>query len=375
MFAEGELHPFTSPLDLLRYKPMSLPARIRMGLGVAYLQLRAHDVRPFEGLTIKEWVEGRMGRQAWQKVWGPMLRAKFGERAEEISMSWLWAKVRARRSASGKEARQELLVYPRHSFEVIFRRLEELIQGQNGRVLIDRPAARVESASDGGFLVHPGARDSFRKGHDPREFEIAAPPERYDAVLATLPTDIFEQVLEDGLRADVGEEWWAKARSIEYYAALCLVLELDRRFHPYYWTNVADQDLRFIGVIEHTNLVPPENYGGRRFIYVTNYLPRDHELLSLDLDELLAAYEPGLRKINPAFSRDWIRESWLFREPAAQHVVLRNYPERMPPLETGVPGLLMANITQVYPEDRGTNYAVRGGEQVAQALLAQAPAT
>ena len=367
MFSGGTLYPFTSPLDLLRYRPMSLFARLRMGLGVVRLQRRSDDVAPYEAMTIRDWVERNMGRQAWEKVWGPLLRGKFGDRADQVSMSWLWAKLRSRR---GEEAKDEKLVYPRGTFEAIFRRLEQRIGAQGGRVLIDRPAARIERAGDDGFLVHPGAPDSFRRGHDPRRFETAGEPERYDAVIATLPTDIFEQVLDPRLRDEVGDAWFERANSIEYFEALCLLVELDRRFHPYYWTNVADEDMRFIGVIEQTNLVGPEHYGGRRFMYVANYLPRGHELLALGMDELWDVYEPGLRRINPDFSRDWVRRSWLFREPAAQPVVLPNYRDRMPPYETGVPGLLMANTTQVYPEDRGTNYAVRGANEVVEAFLA-----
>jgi protoporphyrinogen oxidase len=374
MFSHGELHPFTSPLDLLRYKPMSLPNRIRMGAVVVWLQKRAHDVRPFEPQTIKQWVEKYMGKQAWTEIWGPMLRGKFGPKADQISMSWLWAKLRNRRQTSGEEAKGEKLVYPRHSFEAIFKKLEERIQEQGGRVLIDTPAARVSRAPDGGFLVHPGAANSFRLGHDPREFEIAGEPERFDAVIATLPTDIFEQVLDDDLRGSVDQGWLERAKSIEYYAALCLVLELDRQFHPYYWTNVADEDMRFIGLIEQTNLVPPQHYGGRRFLYVANYLEHGHELLSMDMEQLLDVYEPGLRKVNPQFSRDWIKQSWLFREPAGQPVVLPNYPQRMPSYRTGVPGLMMANTTQVYPDDRGTNYAVREADEVVRELLSEAAA-
>jgi protoporphyrinogen oxidase len=370
MFAEGELHPFTTPLDLLRYKPMSLPARVRMGFAVLMLQLRHPDVEPFESVTIKDWVEGNMGRQAWEKVWGPLLRGKFGDKANRISMSWLWAKLRNRRQVKGEEARKEVLVYPRGSFESIFRRLQELIERQGGEVLIDCPAARV-SRDDGSFLVTAGAPDSFRRGHDPREFEPRQAPERFDAVLSTLPSDIFEQVLDPELHAAVGEEYLGRARSIEYYEALCLLLELDRRFHPFYWTNVADPDLRFIGLIEQTNLVSPEHYAGRHFLYAANYLPRGHELLQLDMEGLFSVYEPGLRKVNPGFSRDWIRQSWLFREPAAQPVVLPGHRERMPPYATPVAGLLLANTTQVYPDDRGTNYAVREADEAVDVLLAQ----
>ena len=106
---------------------------------------------------------------------------------------------------------------------------------------------------------------------------------------------------------------------------------------------------------------------------MANYLAPGDALLSLSPDELLASYEPGLRRINPAFSRSWVRERWLHSEPAAQPIVTAGYGERIPPLRTGVPGLVLANTTQIYPEDRGTNYAVRLGADAAAALLAERP--
>jgi len=369
IFRDGALHPFTTPMDLLRFKPMSPLSRVRMGAGAFYLQKFANDVTPYESITIRDWVERWMGRPAWEHVWGPLLYGKFRDQADDISMSWLWAKLRNRRQVTGEEAKGERLVYPKGSFESIFARLRDLIAQHGGRVLIDRPAARLARDADGKFRVTPAAADSFRRGHDPREFETDGEPERYDAVIAALPSDIFEQLLDAELAADLGESYLEKTRSIEYFAALCLLCEIDRRFHPYYWTNVADTDLGFIGLIEQTNLVPPERYDGRRFLYVANYLPRDHELLTKTMDELLAFYEPGLRKVNPDYSRDWIKQSWMFREPAGQPVVRPNYRDRMPAYETGVPGLLLANTTQVYPDDRGTNYAVREAEECVSLLL------
>ena len=119
-------------------------------------------------------------------------------------------------------------------------------------------------------------------------------------MLATVPNDVFAQLLDPGWPPRWGRTTSGAMRSIEYFAALCLLLELDRRFSPYYWTNVADRALPFVGLIEHTNFVEPERYGGRRFLYVANYLPHGHELLELDAGELLARYEPGLRAVNPA---------------------------------------------------------------------------
>jgi protoporphyrinogen oxidase len=369
-FVDGRQWAFTTPMDLLRFKPLPMPSRLRMGLAVLLLQKRAREVGPFEAITAREWIEKRMGRGPWRKVWGPLLRGKFGTRAEDISMAWLWSKLTLRRQLEGDEAREEKLGYPRHSWELLFDALRDEIVAAGGRVLVDRPAAALSRDPDGGLRVRAGAPGSFRDGHDPRRFASdGAAGERYDAVVATVPSDVFEALLDDGLAAAIGPDYLGRLRRTEYHTALCLLLELDRRFSPFYWTNIADPELPFVGLVEHTNFVDPERYGGRRFLYVANYLAPGDPLLDLDAEQLLQAYLPGLRKVNPAFSPEWIVARWLHREPAAQPIVTVGYHERIPPLRTGVPNLVLANTTQIYPEDRGTNYSVRLGTDAARALL------
>jgi protoporphyrinogen oxidase len=358
MFARGRQWPFTTPGDLLRFRPLPPLARVRMGVAVLVLQRLASDRAPYERITARAWIEKWMGRAAYREVWGPMLRGKFGARADDIAMVWLWNKLRLRR---GKDARDERLGYPRRSWEALFEALRARIDAAGGRVLIDRPAARIAP----GFEVTAGAPGSFRAGHDPRRFRPAG-IERYDRVLATVPNDVFERLLAPGV---LPHAFLDRLRSIEYFAALCLLLELDRPFTRFYWTNVADRELPFVGLIEHTNFVEPERYGGRRFLYVANYLEHGHELLGLDADALLERYLPGLQRVNPAFDRSWVLNRWLHCEPAAQPIVTVGYPERIPPLRTPARGLVLANTTQVYPEDRGTNYAVRLGDEAARAVL------
>ena len=366
-FLEGRSWPFTSPLHLLRFGPLTPASRLRMGLAVLKLQRTAHDVGPFEGITARRWIRDTMGEQPYEKVWGPLLRGKFGDRADDISMAWLWGKLTMRRKLEGKEARQELLGYPGRSWDPLFRELQRRIEQAGGRVLIDRPAQRIANGP-AGYEVTAGSAGSFRTGHDPERFQPDG-TETYDAVVATVPNDVFEGLLSPALKDAVGEPYLQRLRAIEYHTALCLLLELDRRFSPYYWTNIADPELPFVGLVEHTNFVEPERYDGRRFLYVANYLEHGHELLGLEADTLLERYLPGLRTVNPAFERSWVLNRWLHREPAAQPIVTVGYHERIPPLHTTIPGLVLANTTQVYPEDRGTNYAVRLGEQAAKAVL------
>jgi protoporphyrinogen oxidase len=366
MFADGRSHPFTTPLDLLRFTPLGLGSRIRMGLAVVWLQRRHRKVGPLEDLTAREWIQRAMGREAYEKVWGPLLRGKFGDRADDISMAWLWSKLTLRRQIRGKEARQELLGYPVGGWQPLLDRLRDEIESRGGRVLIDRPAAEIGRA-DSGYRIVAGAAESFRRGHDPRRFERSGAG-HYDAVLATVPNDIFCDLLDVEIRDELGSGYVDRLQSIEYHSALCMLIELDRRFSPFYWTNIADRDLPFVGLIEQTNFVGSERYGGRRFLYVANYVSRQDPILQRSPEELLERYEPGLRMINQAFSRDWVRRLWTFHEPAAQPVVTVGYRQRIPPLETGAPGLVLANTTQIYPEDRGTNYSVRLGTQAADVL-------
>lgn len=373
-FVDGRQWAFNGALDLLRFRPLRPLARVRMGLAVLLLQRRAREVGPFESITARAWIESRMGRGPWLRVWGPLLRGKFGERADDISMAWLWSKLTLRRQLEGDEAREEKLGYPKHSWELLFSALRASVEGGGGRVLVDRPAAALSRGADArGFVVAAGAPGSFRRGHDPRSFAATA-SERYDAVVATVPNDVFLGLLDDDLARAIGDDYLGRLRAAEYHTALCLLLELDRRFSPFYWTNIADPSLPFVGLIEHTNFIDPARYGGRRFLYVANYLAPGDPLLSLSADELLARYLPGLRAVQPSFEEDWIVAKWLHREPAAQPIVTVGYHERIPPLRTAVPGLVLANTTQIYPEDRGTNYSVRLGGDAARALLGDQPA-
>jgi protoporphyrinogen oxidase len=369
LFADGAAFPFVSPLDLLRFRPLSLVARLRLGLGVLRL-MRERDPAPFEHETAREWITRSMGEESWSRVWGPLLRGKFGDRADGVPMAWLWARITVRRRLGDRGSRRELLGYPRGGWQPLLERLRNEVESRGGRVLIDRPVAALD-AGPGGLRVRTGASGSWRAGHDPRAFPSDGEAADYDAVVATVPCDIFAGLLGSGLRDDLAEGYLDRLEAIDYSAALCLLLEVDRSVTPYYWLNVAERGIPFIGLVEHTNLVGPESYGGKRFVYVANYVDRDDPLLELGVDELLDAYEPGLRRVNSEFSRSWVRRALLFREPAAAPVVAVGQRDRIPPMETGVPGLYLANTTQIYPEDRGTNYSVELGERVAAAVLAR----
>ena len=244
--------------------------------------------------------------------------------------------------------------------------LQDDICAHGGTIHIDRPVRRIERRGDG-FRVHVGKPGSFRLGTDPREFDAQADAtEDFEHVLATVPSDIF-----DGMAGQLLPPSYRKLlQETEYHTALCLLLEVTQPLSRFYWTNIADTSLPFVGLIEHTNMIPASRYGGRQFAYVANYVEPGSDLLDLDAEGLLDRYLPGLQKVNPAFDRSWVRRVWRFSDHAGQPIVTVGYHKRIPPFETGVPGLLLANTTQIYPEDRGTNYAVRLGNEISALVTA-----
>jgi protoporphyrinogen oxidase len=152
---------------------------------------------------------------------------------------------------------------------------------------------------------------------------------------------------------------WGRA-----YAAHCLILALDRPLTDAYWMNVNDPGYPFMVLVEHTNMRQPEEYGRRHLVYLGNYTPMDAPLLGKSRDEVLGEYLPHLARINPAFRDSWITESWMFRAPFAQPIVTVDYRDHIPPFRTPIPGLLVANMFQVYPHDRGQNYSIELAERL-----------
>ena len=346
---------FTTPWDLLRFRPLPLVDRLRLGLITLYLQ-RRKEWRSLERHTASEWTRRWAGKRTHQVIFEPMLRGKFGSYHDQISMAWLWNKFALRTASRGKGFRgkfKEQLGYPIGSFSEVFDTVGRHIQEKGGQVHTGAAVERV--------VVEEGRATAL-------EVRMESSPMRrfdYDAVIATVPSYIFPRLVPP-LPAD----YLSRLADVVYLAAVLVVLVLDRQLTPTYWTYVGDRTIPFLGVIEHTNFMPPEHYGGNHIVYLANYLAKEDPLYHLGRDELFQLYLGHLKRLNPLFEPSWIREYHYHREEAAQPVVTRGYSARVPDHRTPFSRLYLANTTQIYPEDRGTNYSVRLGRQVAR-MVAQ----
>ncbi len=351
-FHGGRIWKFTSPTDLLRFGPLPLWDRLRLGLVTLYLQKVKGGLR-YEGFTAAEWLEKRVGRRAYQVVWEPMLRGKFGEHYREISMTWIWGKIHLRVASRRKPWEKEKLGYPMGSFGEVFDKLGDRVAGLPGsEVHISAGVRRV--------VVEEGRATGLEVETAGGEPEVRD----YDAVIATTPSYVFTRLVPP-----LPEEYSRKLTEVNYLAAVLMVLVLDRPLSDTYWLNIADRSMPFVGIIEQTNLVDPSLYGGNHLVYLTNYPSRDNPLYQMSGEDLLKEFVPHLRKVNPRFDPSWILEYHHHKVDAAQPIIGVNYSSRIPDIRTPIKALYLANTTQIYPEDRGTNYSVRLGKEAVEAVL------
>ena len=347
IWTQGRLWEFGTPQSLLRFRPLTFLDKLRFIAWTLILQ-RSRDAAPYEHVTASEWIRSHQGDRVWDAVWGPLFHQKFAEYADQVAMVWLWRKLYLRGRSRSRTGLGERLGYMRGSFARFTEALAARIEAGGGEISLADPVRRIEKAGSGFEIV------TRRGERHPCDLAVLAVPvpDYLEVAGHLLPDDELERL-----------------GCLKATAALCTVLELDRSLTPFYWLNIADPEMPFGGLIEHTNYVPRERYGGRHILYVSNYVMPDDPQMKLTKAEILARYTPGLQRINPQFSPEWILAAHHFRADYAQPIVPRGYRDLVPGFRTPVPGVYLTCMAQIYPEDRGQNYAVEYGQRVARALL------
>ena len=342
---QGGMHPFDSPIAALRYPGLSWPAKIRFGFAGLYLRF-TRQWQLLERTTVEEWASRWMGGEAYQRLWQPMLIGKFGEYYQQVNMAWFWARVYKRSPKLG---------YFEGGFQGFVDALLDKVAEFGVKVSLQTRVEAISPLSAGGVTIRTAGQEK-----------------EYAAAIATVGPGLLARITPS-----LPDEYLGKLRGLKSMGAQVLILALKHQLMPKtYWLNLpADSPDKsrnpfpFLALVEHTNYIDRSHYGGDHLIYCGDYLRPEHPNMSLSKEALLDLYLPTLAQINPAFRSDWVRTSYLFRADYAQPVPPVNHSQNIPALQTPIPGLYFASMSQVYPWDRGTNYAVEIGRRVAQLVI------
>lgn len=343
MYHKGKFYPFDSILSALKYPGLGFGInKIRFGLVGIYLRL-TKNWRAFEKTTTEAWMRKWAGKKVFESMWKPMLDGKFGDRwADKVNMAWMWARLHVRSTRLGSfvggfQAFSDGFAEKLKEIGVTFRfdtRVTQLSRNEYGKVQV---------------AVQDGATETF------------------DKALVTLSPGIMAR-----MTPDLPEEYLAGLLSLNSMGAVVMTLSLKHALSPegYYWYNIPKQaGYPFLSLVEHTNFLKPEYFGGDHIIYIGDYLEADHPNFSKTDEELKAEFLPHLKKINPDFSEDWVKKVWVSKTKYAQPVPLLNHSKNIPAIQTPIEGIYFASMSQVYPWDRGTNFAVDIGRKAAKLMM------
>lgn len=313
LFYNNVFYPFNGSIDLLKFKGLDLISKIRLGLVYIWLKLDKKWEK-YQNITAIEWMEKWAGKRAFEVIWEPLIRGKFHYFSDKISMAWLWARIHTR-GGSKNEKGEEVLGYLDGGFGQISQKLTDEIKKNGGKIVLN---------SD----IDDKKNKNLEKN--------------FDLIIDTRPI-----------------EW------VEYLGAVVLVFSSKQNLSEFYWHNINDLNSPFVAFIQHTNLIDKSKYNNKHIYYLGTYMPQDHKYFKNNDKEIEKEFLDYLVKIKPEFDKSKISEIKVFKSLYAQHIVDTNYKVPSYKVKKKVYRL---NFAQIYPQDRGINFAVKEAEKIVSSI-------
>lgn len=339
-FVDGKIYQLDSPISLLKFPRLNFIDRLRTGVAVAILRYNPFW-KPLENFYAISYLKSVMGRTAYEKIWEPLMINKLGKYSNKVSLAWFWARVYKRTPS---------LAYPEGGFLSFAQHLEKEIKTRGGKFLYNTEVKNLSSNKSPQIIY---------------SISNTQPKTQYfDKVIVTLPLSLFIKIAPS-----LPKQYMEKAQKFVSIGATNLVLRLKKPFliDNSYWINMCDTNSPILAIVEHTNFMDKKNYNNEHLLYLGNYMETKDKRYEMSEKDLLALYDPWLKKINPNYQSSIISRQ-LFKAPFAQPIVTPKYSKIIPSINTPLKNVFLANIQQVYPWDRGTNYAVELGEKISRTI-------
>lgn len=343
LYLNRQLYPFSSPYDLFKLTPLGFLNIVRFGIVTLYLK-QTKSWQRFLKTPADAWLKKWYGPKAHRMIWKPLLKGKFHDYYQQVSMAWLWSRIHIR--ANSSEKGHEKLIYFKEGFQVIIDAL---------RKKLDELGVEIQLESKIGSIM--------AKDNTPQLQFADGTIRNFGRVICTTPSHVFVQLAQNDPHCT--RDYLDQLKSIQYLGAVLVIFSSPQSLSKYYWHNINDLESPFLVFIQHTNLTDKQYYKGDHVYYLGCYVPHEHRFFQQSESKLYQEFFYYLKKLFPQFQENEIREKYLFRFKNAQHVVDTQYEQKIPAYQTPLPGVYLSNFSQIFPEDRGTNFAVREGIKIA----------
>ena len=339
-FTKGKVHKWGDPFALLRFPHLNLIEKFRYGLQV-FLTTKAKNFDRIEHLTSRQWIERGAGKSVYNKLWKRLQELKFYELADEVSASWIATRIR-RIGNSRQSLFKEQLGYIEGGSEALVEAIADDIRKKGGRIHLGKPAQEV--MSENGKVT--GVR-------------VAGEIFSADTVISTVPTPLISTLVPT-LSATAK----AKYDAIRNIGVVCLLFKLKKSVTPHFWLNIIEDDIEIPGIIEFSNLRPLN----ASVVYVPYYMPVTQPKWSWSDQKFIDEALGYIKRINPTISDADVLDARVGRLRHAQPICEPNFLDKLPPVQTEIAGLQIADTCYYYPEDRGVAESIRLGRAMVETV-------
>ncbi|QDM28190.1 NAD(P)/FAD-dependent oxidoreductase [Tardiphaga sp. vice304] len=337
-YTHGKVHKWGDPISLLTYPHLTLMEKIRTGLQM-FLTTKSRNFDRIEHLTSRKWIEGGSGVSVYNKLWKRLQELKFYEYADEVAASWIATRIK-RIGNSRKSIFQEQLGYIDGGSETLVEAIVDDIRRQGGRIHLGTPAEQV--------IVRDGRVTAVRAGG--REFAA-------DVVISTVPVPLVNRLMPD-----LPQDWQDKYAAIKNIGVVCLLFKLRKSVTPHFWLNIVADDIEIPGLIEFSNL----RKVGDTIVYVPYYMPVTQPKWQWSDQQFIDEAFGYIRRVNPAIADADLLDAKVGRLKHAQPICEPHFADKLPPVQTPIAGLQIADTCYYYPEDRGVAESIRLGRRMAE---------
>lgn len=347
-YHKDKLYGFTSPLDIIRFMPLSFANRVRFGLTMLKIA-KTREFGNLDKLTAKEWLISTFGQEIYQEIFLPMLKIKFAMSLDKASAAFVYGRLRARAESRARNISAEKLGYMENGYHDL---IDAMYRKAKGKCSFYYNTEVME-------IQYNEHNYSIKTRKGGKITTITA-----DYIINTLPLEVFAK-----LAKGFPPQFMENVRKIKYQAVICATIGLTKKLSDYYWINISSAELPFHGVIEHTNFIPSSHYNNNHIAYVFNYVTPEHPFWRINEKKLMKAYIGGLKRMFPDIADKDVLWHRVAKERYATPIFLQGYEEDMKSVED-FRHLYFAGSFKIYPHSRNVNNVLRTGFEAAEHLIA-----
>lgn len=350
-YAGGKLYSVSNTAEFLRFPPLRLIDKVRLGVTMLYAS-RVKNWRRLERIPVSRWLTRWSGRRTYREFWRPLLRSKLGDNTDRASAAFIWAIMQRLYKARTSGAKVEKLGYVRNGYAAVLDALVAATRHAGVKLVTNARVATVDGEGSEGATV------TLQTGET----------HRFDKVVVTTPAPVIADLVPG-----LDPEQSRTLRDMVYQGIVCVSVVLDRPLGGYYVTNITDDGFDFTGVIEMTTLVDPATFGGKHLVFLPRYTAADDEALRWSDDEVIERFTTSLCKMYPDLTPANILETKISRVRYVLAVSVLNHSASIPEVWSSVPNVAIVSSAQILQGTLNVDETLGVVEQALPILRAPAP--